>query len=433
MLNIQDFCKAANEGEQVDIEGFKEFLQNFGEVILWGAGNLGNAIGQKFIELNLKVSSYWDIRADSIKELNGIKVIEPFTGNFDKKNSLVIFCIANVPVGPNLYQKLIEQGWENILRGTDLLQGLICPLSNEKELNTRICNEFDFCTVCSCERLNSIVRNKVMSESNVEKENFLYFDRVHFIVNNFCNLKCTHCFMYMNSYPNERKQNMQLSRILKDIDYVLEAVHSFGVVNVFGGETFLNPNISTIVKGILEKRNFGSVVVSTNGTAKIRSEQLDGFQDGRLRLAFSNYIGALAPEQEKLFYENIKFAKSLSVNAKAQNELPNWNISSTLINKNMTIKEMEAKKSNCGVGFLYVFNGKVFPCAFALSIYDLGVANYSTDYVDIDSCTSALDLREKIKKLVSQPYLRSCGHCAAPDNCLTNRAGEQGFDHRYSI
>lgn len=433
MLDIQEFCRAANEGEQVNIDGFKKYLENFEDIVLWGAGNLGNAIGKRFIELNLKISAYWDIRANDIKQLNGIKVIEPFTGGFNEKKSLMIFCIANVPVGPNLYRKLGEHGWENILKGNDLLQGLICPLSNEKELNTKICNDFDICSVCSCQRLSNIVKNKVLTTTDVEKKDLLSFDRIHFIVNNFCNLKCTHCFMYMNSYPNERKKNMELGRILEDIDLVLEAVHSFGVVNVFGGESFLHPNISLIVKRILEKRNFGSVIVSTNGVANIKPEQLDGFQDGRVRLAFSNYIGSLEPNQEKKFYENISFAKSLGVNAKSQNELPNWNISSTLTNKHNTVEEMKLKKSNCGVVFLYVFNGKVFPCAFALSLYDLGIADYSTDYVDIAASKSTSDLREKIRKLVSRSYLQSCGHCAAPENCLTNKAGQQGFDPRYSI
>lgn len=433
VFNLESFCNAANSGEQVDLNGFINFVNGYENVILWGAGNLGTAIGVKFIELGIKLTAYWDIRANQVGIKNGVQVMEPFSGSFNKNKSLVIFCIANVPVGPNLYRQLFDNKWPNIIKGTDVLQGIICPLSKETELNTQICNQYDMCTVCSCQRLDNIVKHKVMERERIPEDEILSFDRIHMIVNNFCNLKCTHCFLYMNSYPNERKKNVPLNRILKDIDAVFEAVHSFGVVNVFGGETFLHPEISKIVKKILEKKNFGSAVVSTNGTLRIKESQLEGFQDPRLRLAFSNYIGSLSEEQENLFKENIKFAISLGVNAKSQNELPNWNKSSTLDVKDANIEILKQKKSTCGVVFLYVFDGKVFPCAFSLSIYDLGIADYKSDYVDISSAKSREDLRHNIREMVNRTHFSCCAHCGADGSDLATKAGEQGFDERYKL
>ncbi len=430
---MNDFCKQAHNGDFVDVIGFTQFVNGFDNVILWGAGNLGTAIGAKLIALGVKISCYWDIRANDINDVNNIRVVEPFAGDFAKEKSLIVFCINNVPVSPNLYRKLVEQKWPHIIKGNDLLQGLICSLSNFNNVSTKICNDSEICTVCSCERLSNVVKNRVLRKNRIADKELLSFDRVHFIVNNFCNLKCKHCFLYMNSYPNEKKKNVKAERIFKDISMVLKAVHSFGVVNVFGGETFLCPYIGDIVKKILEHTNFGSVVVSTNGVCKISNKQLEGLKENRVRLAFSNYLGSLDHDKEQLFNSNFILAKSTGVTTTMQNALPNWLRQSSLGDKYKSIDDMKKKKSTCGVLFLYVFDGKIFPCSYAFSIHDLGVADYHGDYVEIDDAETPLILRNKIRDLVNATYYKSCSHCDPPANCLTNRAGEQGLDKRYLL
>lgn len=434
MFDLQKFYSDAFSGQKIDyVDEFVAYVKSHKHVILWGAGNLGTAIGKKFIELGITIDAYWDAKFDKLLEVNSIRVLEPFSGDFDKKQSLIIFCIANVPVAPRLYAELSKKGWINVVRGLAILQGILCPLSLKGKLDTGICTKWNVCVVCSCERLSSLMKSKMIHERKISEKDFLGYDRVHFIVNNYCNLKCTHCFMYMNSYPNERKKNMTFKEISSDIDCVMQAVDSFGVVNVFGGETFLNPDISSIVAKILEYKNFGSLIVNTNGVANISGEQLASMNDSRLRLAFSNYLGSLKDIQETKYFEHIEFCRQQGINVQTNNEMPTWNISSTLCDNKFDIEYMKKRKSQCNVVFLYVFDHKIFPCAMALSINDLGIADYKSDYIDISEASSPQKLKQQIRELMSRPYFQSCSHCDDCTGKFASKAGQQGFDPRYTL
>ena len=428
------FLSAARHGEHVDPQIFVRLAKSFDSVVIWGAGNLGSAIGKKLLDLGVNPTCYWDAQAEKIKICNGLPVISPFDGDFHRDTTLVLFCIGNVAVGPNVYRQLAANDWKHVVHGNDLLQGLLCPLSNDRPPDTKICNNLDICSVCSCERLNNIVRLNAVRKRNISDQKILSFDRVHFIVNNICNLKCKHCFLYMNSYPKEYKQNVYINQISQDIDVIMRTVHSFGVVNIFGGEPFLHKDLDLIVRRVLSYDNFGSVIVNTNGTVRIDASQLSSIKDGRLRLAFSNYLKMLDEGKKTTFFQNIETAKSLGINAKYQNTLPTWNVSSTLEDKRNSIERMIQKKSTCGVRFLYVFDGKLFPCAFALSIYDLRVADYKTDYTFLDPNKSQDTMCDCIRELISRTYYGACGHCdffGSP--ALAKQAGEQGFDIRYAL
>jgi organic radical activating enzyme len=431
---MRDFLTGAHHGERLDSQIIVRFTRKFDSVVIWGAGNLGTAVGKKLLEIGVRVSCYWDTQAEMIKTCNGLGATSPFSGNLNKETTLVLFCIGNVAVGPNVFRQLAENGWKHVVHGNDLLQGLLCPLSNEQPPDAKICNSYDICSVCSCERLHNIVRANAARKHGISQSEILSFDRVHFIVNNICNLKCKHCFVYINSYPKEYKKNVSIGQMLQDIDVVMRAVHSFGVVNIFGGEPFLHKDLDRIVSRVLSHDNMGAVIVNTNGTVCIEHSQLDSMADERVRLAFSNYLEVLDERKKALFFKNIETAKSSGVNTKYQNTLPTWNISSTLENKRDSIETMIQKKSACGVRFLYVFDGKLFPCAFALSIHDLRVADYKTDYILLDLNKSPEAIRDGIRELISHSHYHACGHCdffGSP--ALTSQAAEQGFDSRYAL
>ena len=60
-----------------------------------------------------------------------------------------------------------------------------------------------------------------------------------------------------------------------------------------GGEPFLHPDISFVIKALLKYNNFGFISVATNGVCPIKPEQLDGLTDARVCVSFNNYLEAL--------------------------------------------------------------------------------------------------------------------------------------------
>ena len=73
MFTLEKFCEDAEQGNPVeDLQGFCDYVRQFQNVVLWGAGNLGKAVGAKFAQLGLKISVYWDAKYDDKADIDGI-------------------------------------------------------------------------------------------------------------------------------------------------------------------------------------------------------------------------------------------------------------------------------------------------------------------------------------------------------------------------
>jgi hypothetical protein len=439
MNEIASFLEAARQGEQTDAAPFVDFTKKFEAIVLWGAGNLGTALGEKLLALGVNVNVYWDIQSEQIKKRNGLDVLPLFSGNFTPQNTLVITCIGNATlrINTNLFDTLKKNNWLNFIDGLDLLYALICPLSNERPLNPGVCTNFnDICSLCACERLQNIVLTKAARSKNIPPEDVFFIERVHFIVNNICNLKCAHCCVYINTYTKERKQNVDFLQIQQDMRIFMQAIDAFGFAVLLGGETFLHKEIDKIISYLLSYNKFGVLVINTNGVAKIKATAINKMKDPRVNLSFSNYLHVLNEKQKNTYFENIEIAEQSGVNIGRLNPMPLWNLSPTLEHKNYTREQMRKKKFSCNnCNFLYVFDGKVFPCTIAYSLFDLGVADYRTDYAVLDPYKTITEIQKNIRKLRNRSYYQSCGHCG---NCgfecdFTSEVAKQGFDPRYAL
>lgn len=419
MLDLEQYYEEANSGRKVSNIEMLAYIRSFDQVILWGGSYLGYSLGKCLQENSVKICEYWDMRADELQLVNGIKVNLPFTEK-PSKGMLIIFCIGNTAIKAGLLRRLKENGYFNILMGESLFMGMLCPFDLNSGVKGEICSGTMTCRSMFCKRLQSIVKNQ-------NEKNGLFLDNLTFMISTKCSLKCKYCVAYMNSYSNDDRRHMPCERVIKDIDTIFENVDAVGSVTVQGGEPFLHPDIDKILKRLLEKKNLGIVSVATNGVFRISSEQLDNInkiQDERLNIAFSGYYGALPESQMKVFYSNIELMKKYNIPHTVGVKMPEWTIPPTLWNRHYSEEMMKGKKENCKFPerCMQVMDGRLYPCLYSVSLHGIGVADYSQDYVDLDQD----NLTEKIKKFIELPYYYSCGHCGGGGGS-TNMAGEQGF------
>lgn len=203
---------------------------------------------------------------------------------------------------------------------------------------------------------------------------------------------------------------------------------SVGTVTIMGGEPFMHPDLAVIVQKLLTKNNFGIVSIATSGTYPIKPEQIEGFQDKRVNVSFSNYEQSITENQTKMMYQNIEMIKNAGISYTVGVTLPEWSVPSTLYDLGDSEEMMIQKKQGCiqPPRCMQVKNGKLHPCDFGTAIYSLGIADYEMDYVDIEHSTSTEELRNQIRGYIDQPYYRTCGHCAGMLG-LTSKAAEQGY------
>ncbi|MCI9229371.1 MAG: radical SAM protein [Dorea sp.] len=418
-MNIEQYYIDAQSGNKLANQDILSYIRSFPYIVIWGASYLGQEVAKYLIKVGITDFKWWDMRADEIIQIGDIPITTPFPNivKSEKENSLVILCIGNTAIMPNLLHRLEQNEYTHILRGDKLYMGMLCPFDVNTGINGLVCNGTMTCRSMFCARLHNIVKEKYNNGG-------LFLENLTFMITTHCSLKCKYCCAYMNSYPVEKRNHFPYEQIASDIDRIFSVVDAVGSVTIQGGEPFLHPDIDRIVAKLLEKKNLGIISIATNGIFKIETSKLKCFCDSRLNVAFSGYYDALPQKTLDIYYKNIEFLKKSHIPLTIGVKMPEWQIPPTLWNRHYSEEVMCAKKDSCKIPerCMQVMNGKLYPCLYSVSLHGIGVADYPEDYVDL----SDDNLVASIKHLMDRPFYSSCGHCGGSGGS-TGMAGEQGF------
>lgn len=415
MVDLAEFYREAHEGKTIDGAKVLDYLKGFPNILIWGAGNLGKAVGQKLLLEKIKIAAYWDIKYLEISFCNGIPVLEPFQGGFDPERTLVIPCITNGSLGNHWTERELERnGWHFYLSGMAFYEGVICPL-NEKYFNIRECTGTQACSLCNCERYANLLNKKL----NTPKA--LMFQLITFIISTRCTLNCRYCGQRLSQYKTEDIIDFAVADIKRDIDYFLGAVDFVGMISIIGGEPFLHPNLLEIVEHCLTKDNFGVVNITTNGVIKLTKELLQGLKNDRVKISFSIYDSYLSEKQKDLLAYNIEMVRQSGVSYSIS--YPLWIKPQELKDYKYDKEKMVEKKKNCDNIKMCaaVRNGFFYPCTTAENIESLHKFSAGNALVDVKEKEN---LRERLMGCLQQEYFEACRYCGSGE-AEEIRAGEQ--------
>ena len=414
-FDVEKFNQDAIHEEHIDPEPVLDYINSFENVILYGAANFGEKIGAYLLKNKVSITAYWDARADDIGRLNEAVVTHPFTGNWNKADTLIILCVNNNVLKAPLWNQIMDMGFHG-LKGEYLFMGLMCPFTKHTGVRAKTCIDTLTCRFICCERLTDIVAHQAQPKGGEP----IHLTYVCVLVNSVCNLDCKGCVQYINNYPKHLQTNVETSRVIKDIKKWLGTVDSIGGVSIMGGETFLHPDIHWIAEALSECDNFGLASFPTNGAVSISERKLEGFRDPRLSINFGNYLEVLSERQRDIFHANVERVRSMGISHTVGNPMREWIKPSTMYNRGMTPTQMTEMKSGCPMPprNLQAKDGKIFPCDLGAATCSMGIIK--DDYLDIDTMT-----RDNLRAFINRPYHLVCGHCDGYHE--TCEAMEQGF------
>lgn len=475
MFDLQEFYARAHRAEPVSFEGLKVYLKSFERVVLWGVGNLGEAIASKIEAMGVPIHAYWDRRFKDIGSFRGSPVESVFSGKDKCESTLVIFCVINGSTGGQWAENLLKHnGFLNFIDGMSIYEGAICPVDKTSGMTHEVCLKAKACSICSCDRFVNLVRHYErgggLGRSNVgtsdasrpskqgsiqiynaayespEKipavdlydkwgggEDALIFNTLTFAVNQKCSLQCIDCGQFMNDYKGSNRANFSVKQIKSDVDKIFDAVDTIGMVSIIGGECFLHPNLNEIIHYILEKPNFGIINITTNGVFKLKSGQLQGLANPRIKVSFSHYKGAISEAQERNFQDN--YAAMRQAGIICSSGVPVWNSPGTLMDKRRSDAEKAVIKSECNAIKLCmsVKNGFFYPCSKTEPLHALNVVDYPTDYIDLNSMQTRTQLQDAIREIRSREFYQSCGTCGDGGAETLPLAGVQLNEHKHRL
>jgi len=432
MNDIGALLDRARKGDKDNSAEINRYLKNFRHVVLRGAGKFGTAFGAFLIASGMspKQLCYWDNRALELGEVNGVKVLPPFSSELDRESTLIINCIPNGSLSGSVgEQEFQARGYQHYLSGMALFEALMCALKSGAEFDASVCLNTTFCNWCACQRLPSLLKQHCIKEHPIQKGELIW-PVATFVLNQKCTLECRHCGQYINHYRPEARVNFPLERIKTDIDRIFAAVDAIGYVSLIGGEPFLHPGLIEIVQHVLTKPNFGVIGVTTNGICSMNKWQLHQLNNGRTRLIFSDYTRALSDKQRDLFVNNVKLAAESGISYTVGEPL--WSTPASLRKLDLPQTSKDAMKKGCNslISCKTIQNGVYYPCSTTAGIGSHNLAEYSQDWVSIDETSCDEELREKILQVNGRQHFESCDHCGEGGELL-QMPGEQGVCDRY--
>ncbi len=430
MFDVEGFYSQAILDSRLDLGPLLRYVGSFENLVLWGAANFGKAIGEYLGRQGIRITGYWDLRAAALKELNGIPVFEPFTGGFEPKNTLVIFCINNNVLKIRAWAGLQEAGYHNSIKGEYFFMGAICPFTKETGVRSKVCIDPLVCRFVCCERLSNIVAERAVSLKGPKPGAPIHLVYACVIVNSTCTMNCKYCVQYINNYPKDKRVNVPAERVCADIRAFLGAVDSIGGVSVMGGETFAHPQIHLIAGALSEQENFGLASFPTSGTVPFDPRKLEYFRDPRLSINFGNYTRVLSSKQQDIYYRNIELVKSMGLSHTIGNPMLEWIKPSTLYDLDKSTEQLIHDKGGCQMPprNLQARGGKLHPCDLGVAVHNIEIADYPDSYVDIASTPDVYELREKVRTFMNAPYYRTCSHCNGYyENCEAMVQGHHDF------
>lgn len=415
MFDLEEFYHKSHMGKAIEPSEVLEYISSFEKVVIWGAGNLGQVVGQKLLLEKIVIEVYWDEKFADKPSCLGIPVQKPFTGMFDRENTLVIPCIVNGSLGSHWTERELEKrGWHFYLSGMSLYEGIVCPL-NEDYFNIRECTGRKECSLCNCERYTNLLNRRMDAPGT------LTFQLITFIISTRCSLNCRYCGQRLSEYKIEDKKNFALADIERDIDHFLGAIDFVGMISIIGGEPFLHPELSKIVEYCLTKDNFGVINITTNGIIKLTEELLYKLKNDRVKVSFSIYNTYLSAKQKELLEYNIRLVKKSGISFSLSHPL--WVKPQELKEYGYEEEFMVRRKQSCDSIKMCasIRDGVFYPCSIAENIESLHLFSAGNAAVDVKKKDN---LKERLLVCLKREYFDACRYCGS-EEAEEIEAGEQ--------
>lgn len=422
MFDLEKFYKDAENGERVDEAGFLKYLERWKNIVIWGAGNLGTALGRKLLDKGIRISAYWDARHEELRTCNGIPVLETYSGDFPAEETMVIIGIVNGTRGHKWQERQLNaKGYVHCLYGMRLYEGIGCEMYVGEPLEVENCTNSSICNFNTCKKYLKILEDCIAHG----KQDVVSIQVLEFIVSHRCTLDCFHCGQQVGTIKREVPENYcdyPLSRIKKDIDICMDNIDAVGTFSIIGGEPFIHADIIEIIEHCLTKKNVAIISVTTNGICNMPREGLQRIKDSRVKINFSDYTASLDEKKKKLFEENVEKVKSVGLNCNVA--VPIWSNTTNELreNPNMSPEYLTERKSVCNLG-PSVCNGVFYACTSAEMYSKTLKFPVDGQYIVLDE---SADVRAEIKEMINRPYYQCCGFiCSNSKNSFQVLPGEQ--------
>lgn len=385
-------------------------------ILLYGAGEVGQSYYRQIC-----FTRYCEIVAWADKQFNiysdwDLQVVSPDIA-INKEFEYVVIAVASANLARNINDELVCKG---------ISQDKIVWIGRqESAYRGSIKENFLYDPVRYCAKM--VLKNKGIEfetsaaykyMSNVmgltEQNEAVVLPRIVIELTSVCTLKCNGCNNLMPLYHKPTHQKIE--DVLFDIKRLALASDRILIMELIGGEPFSYPQLEDVVSYVLKNKIADMIEITTNGTIVPNERVLNALQDERVCVKISRYKKSYSVDDiiEKFKNNNIKYTLM---------EEMIWIDSGEPIARGESKDELMNKYYICTAAKLCktIYKGRLFSCARAASIYDLGIFMNEEDSVDL----SGDNLKHKIWNYLRNVHIDPCDYCSYTDQWRKIEAGKQ--------
>jgi len=220
------------------------------------------------------------------------------------------------------------------------------------------------------------------------------------VISERCSLKCVDCSNLMQYYENP--QDISYEKIIKDFDSLLKRVNHIYEIRLIGGEPFMNKDIYKIINYFLANNKISKLVVYTNATIPLKSEEMNGFDSSKLVFFVTDY-GNLSKNTEKV--KSVLDEQNVAYRAVPPE---NWTDSAKIGKHSRKSEEnQEIFDKCCGKNLYTLMSGKIYRCPFTANAERLkAIPQNEENSLSVESSSSEIS-----NFLYDLKFTPACDYC----------------------
>jgi organic radical activating enzyme len=216
-----------------------------------------------------------------------------------------------------------------------------------------------------------------------------------------CTLNCKNCNNLMPYFDSPHPE-FSLEKTKQSLLRILSVVKEITFCELVGGEPFLYADFEKILEFVASQPKIRQIVIVTNGTVVPGDSVIAKLRGSKALVRVSDYgmFEKMAQLVARLDREG--------VNVRIQQDMK-WNDPGGIEPRNKTEEELFLQYNKCEFSLKckYLCEDRLFTCARAASLFQLGVTDAEGDVLAIDDTLT----REKLKAFYLQDTGHVCQYC----------------------
>tara|TARA_B100001059_G_scaffold97345_1_gene96620 strand:+ start:506 stop:1720 length:1215 start_codon:yes stop_codon:yes gene_type:complete len=362
-------------------------------VIVFGTGNLGTLALRGLEKKNIKLICFLDNNKNNQnKKFKNYEVISPYDLKLKKYNFPILICSLNF----RYFKRQLKSLGVSDFYDSDFLFDKL-DLDNSD-------------TAWSQERCKVELDLYNYSVKSVREKEKLNLNSLDLVLTEKCSLKCKDCSNLMQYYAKPVDEDFD--NLVKSLDQFMNSVDYVQELRIIGGEPFMYKRIDEVIKKIKNYKNFGRLVVYTNGTIVPKIDKISSFKADNVVFKISNY-GEISRNVIKLE----KFLSENNINFITE-RVTRWQDCAKIEKYERDLSLTKEIFGNCCVNdALTLLHGKLYLCPYSAHAENLhAIPETKEDSINLLKNNNNSEIKKQIKSLVfDKEYLEACNWCNGRD------------------